>query len=76
MLAALLPGVWFLAEPSLGDGAWLGVSDRAWFLAAVAIPVAHQVLVVVAREAAWTRLGAVRSALRSGRCPGTESPAP
>ena len=31
LLAALLPGAWFVAEPSLGDSVWLDVSDTAWF---------------------------------------------
>ena len=39
LLAALLPGVWAIAEPSLGDGAWLGLSDTAWLAIAIGIPV-------------------------------------
>jgi hypothetical protein len=45
MLALLLPGAWALAAPSLDDGSWLGVSDRHWFYAALAVPVIQQVAV-------------------------------
>ena len=41
------------AAPALGDGAWLGITDSAWFTACLVIPVVHQVFV-------W--LGAVISA--------------
>lgn len=47
LLVALLPGAWALAEPALGDGAWLGVEDRAWFAAAIAVPVVQQIAVVL-----------------------------
>ena len=47
LLAALLPGAWALAEPALGDGEWLGVADRWWFAAAIAVPVLQQVAVAL-----------------------------
>ncbi len=47
LLAALLPGAWALAGPSLGDGSWLGVSDSRWFVAALAVPVIQQVAVAL-----------------------------
>ncbi|MFW5878204.1 MAG: hypothetical protein ACOCVR_00160 [Myxococcota bacterium] len=37
------PVSWALAEPALGDGAWLGISDRAWFWSALGIAVLHQI---------------------------------
>jgi protein-S-isoprenylcysteine O-methyltransferase Ste14 len=33
------------AAPALGDGAWLGITDSAWFTACLVIPVVHQVFV-------------------------------
>ena len=36
---------WALAAPALGDGSWLGVSDVAWFWAAIGLSVGHQVYV-------------------------------
>ena len=47
LLAAMLPGAWLVAEPSLGDSAWLGVSDTAWFVAALAVPVVQQAAVAL-----------------------------
>lgn len=42
LLAALLPGAWVVAGPALGDGSWLGVSDRCWFTMAIATPILQQ----------------------------------
>jgi hypothetical protein len=36
-----------LANPVLGDGSWLGVSDTTWFWTAIGLAVFHQVLVWV-----------------------------
>ena len=47
MLAALLPGAWAVAGAALGDGAWLGIADDTWFLAALAVPIVQQLAVVV-----------------------------
>jgi hypothetical protein len=43
---AVLLGIvaWWLAEP---DGTWLGLSGRAWLLAALVVPTVHQVVVAV-----------------------------
>ena len=45
VLAVLVPLAWAFAAPALGDGAWLGVSDSAWFWASVCIAVVHQAIV-------------------------------
>ncbi len=47
LLAGLLPGAWLVAEPALGDGAWLGVADRGWFFWAIAVAIVQQVAVVL-----------------------------
>lgn len=47
LLVALLPGALSLAEPALDGGAWLGVSERGWLLAALAVPITQQLLVVL-----------------------------
>lgn len=47
MLAALLPGAWIVAGGSLGDGAWLGIADKSWFVAALGVPVIHQITVAL-----------------------------
>ncbi|MCP3903525.1 MAG: hypothetical protein GY715_07795 [Planctomycetes bacterium] len=47
LLAALLPGVWTIASPALDGEAWLGVDERVWLLAAVIVPVVHQVVVAL-----------------------------
>lgn len=47
LLAVLLPGAWAIAGDSLGDGAFLGVSDEAWFSTAVLVPVAQQLAVAL-----------------------------
>jgi len=47
LLAALLPGAWAVAEGALGDGQWLGVADRVWFMAALAVPIVQQVAVAL-----------------------------
>jgi hypothetical protein len=44
LLVCLLPGALYLAEPALGDGSWLGINERAWFYAGIAVAVAHQFL--------------------------------
>lgn len=43
LLMALLPGAWFLAEPALGQGEWLGVESRLWFIAALVAPIVQQI---------------------------------
>lgn len=45
LLACLVPGALYLAEPSLGDGSWLGVADSIWFYTGIAVVILHQVLV-------------------------------
>ena len=47
LLLALLPGVWAIASPALGDGAWLGLSDEIWFYVAVGVPVVQQAAVAL-----------------------------
>ncbi len=47
MLACLLPGAWAIASDALGDGQWLGVADRWWFWAGIAVPIAQQVAVAL-----------------------------
>jgi hypothetical protein len=47
LLVALLPGAWALAAPDLGDGSWLGISDTAWFVAALAVPILQQAAVAL-----------------------------
>jgi hypothetical protein len=44
LLACLLPGVIYLAKPALGDGAWLGISEHAWFYAGLVVTIVHQFL--------------------------------
>jgi hypothetical protein len=44
LLACLVPGALFLARPALGDGLWLGVSDRRWLYTLLAVTILHQVL--------------------------------
>jgi hypothetical protein len=44
LLACLVPGAIFLAQPALDGSTWLGFSDRAWFAAALIVPIVHQVL--------------------------------
>ena len=45
LLAGLLPGAVYVAQPALDGSTWLGVGDGAWFTAAVTITVIHQVVV-------------------------------
>ncbi|MEZ4519844.1 MAG: hypothetical protein R3C44_24445 [Chloroflexota bacterium] len=33
LLVGLVAGAFYLAEPALGDGSWLGIGDTAWFIA-------------------------------------------
>jgi len=47
LLAALVPGVFALALPTLDGGEWLGVDERLWFLAGVLVPVVQQVAVAL-----------------------------
>lgn len=44
LLACLLPGAWFVALPALDGSAWLGITDTAWFAAALSTAIAHQVV--------------------------------
>lgn len=44
LLACLLPGAMFVAWPALDGSVWLGISDRTWFFATLAIVVGHQVI--------------------------------
>jgi len=41
---ALSAVAWFLANPALGDGRFLGISDRAWFWVTIAVSILHQLL--------------------------------
>jgi protein-S-isoprenylcysteine O-methyltransferase Ste14 len=45
LLAGLVPGALYLAQPALDGSTWLGISDRSWFAAALIVPIIHQVLV-------------------------------
>jgi len=47
LLAALLPTPFALSQHALGDGRFLGLPDAAWLAIAVAVPVVHQMLVLV-----------------------------
>lgn len=47
LLAALVPGVWALASPSVDGGAWLGIDERVWLYVAVLVPIVHQVVVAL-----------------------------
>lgn len=47
MLGALLPGAWMIAGNSLGDGTWLGITDKSWFFAALGVPVIQQITVAL-----------------------------
>jgi hypothetical protein len=47
LLTALLPGAWAVAAPALDGGRWLGVEDRWWFAAALAVPIAMQGVVAL-----------------------------
>jgi protein-S-isoprenylcysteine O-methyltransferase Ste14 len=44
LLAGLVPGALYLAQPALNGSSWLGISDRAWFTAALLVPIVHQIL--------------------------------
>ena len=48
LLAILLPGAWAVAGDALGDGQWLGLSERTWFALALGVPIVQQVAVVLA----------------------------
>ena len=47
LLAALLPGAWALGAPALDDHDWLGLSERTWFILALAAPIVQQLLVAL-----------------------------
>ena len=47
LLAALLPGAWAIAAPALAGTRWLGVEDRWWFAAALAVPIVQQIAVAL-----------------------------
>lgn len=47
MLAVLVPGAWAIAGDSLGDGSFLGITDEAWFIAAITVPIVQQVAVAL-----------------------------
>ncbi|PRP90706.1 hypothetical protein ENSA5_62520 [Enhygromyxa salina] len=47
-LVLLVVVCWILAEPSFGDGEGVLFSTRTWFIIALAVPVAHQVVVWLA----------------------------
>ena len=44
LLACLVPGTLYWANPALGDGTWLGISDQKWFYAAITLPLVSYVL--------------------------------
>ena len=45
LLVGLLAGAVYVAGPALDSSAWLGVTDEAWFVAAIGVTVVHQVVV-------------------------------
>ena len=45
LLVGLLLGAMYVARPALDRSAWLGITDEAWFYAALAVTVVHQVIV-------------------------------
>ncbi len=45
LLAALIPGAFFMALPELDGTTWLGVEDVTWFWIALGTPIVHQLLV-------------------------------
>lgn len=44
LLACLLPGALWLAQPALDGSAWLGITDGQWYAASLILAVVHQVL--------------------------------
>ncbi|MDJ0757502.1 MAG: methyltransferase [Ardenticatenaceae bacterium] len=44
LLACLLPGAIYLADPTLGDGSFWGIADRTWFFGGLAVVVLHQII--------------------------------
>ena len=44
LLACLVPGALYLAQPALDGSAWLGIPDRTWFDASLVLAVVHQVV--------------------------------
>lgn len=57
-LLVLVPLVWWLAGPHLGDGTWQGVNASQWFWASVILSIAHQVVVwiVFRLQLGWATL--------------------
>jgi hypothetical protein len=47
-LLVLIPIAWAFAAPVLGEDAWLGIADEAWFWLGVSAAILHQVLVWLA----------------------------
>jgi hypothetical protein len=47
LLTALVPGAWAIARPALDGGRWIGVEDRWWFAAAIAVPIVQQIAVAL-----------------------------
>jgi protein-S-isoprenylcysteine O-methyltransferase Ste14 len=45
LLACLIPGAMYLAEPALDGSTFLGVADRQWFYASLLFTMIHQVVV-------------------------------
>jgi protein-S-isoprenylcysteine O-methyltransferase Ste14 len=43
MLACILPGGVYLAQPALDGSSWLGLSDQVWFYSLLGVSVVHQV---------------------------------
>ena len=50
-LVSLVIVAWGLAQPALGKGAWLGLTDRAWFVVCLGVAVVHQTFVWIAWRA-------------------------
>lgn len=44
-LLILVPVTWAFAAPVMGQGAFLGIPDTAWFWLSVGLPILHQVIV-------------------------------
>jgi hypothetical protein len=44
LLALLIPGTLYLAQPALDGSSWLGIRDWTWFYAVLVVAIIHQVL--------------------------------
>jgi hypothetical protein len=57
-LLILVPFIWLLAAPHLGEGAWMGISASQWFWISLCISILHQVVVwiVFRLQLGWATL--------------------